>query len=100
MITTKYTSTTGTTTSTLRIKGGFHIKKRSKRKLKLPTPTKNSKAEKNSTLKKLRQLQRIINPGYYNKMNLSTLFQNTSNHIFLLEAKLNVLKNLSAMFGV
>ncbi|PON90720.1 hypothetical protein TorRG33x02_135770 [Trema orientale] len=87
-----------TTTSTWRNKRGLHMKKRSKGKLKLPTSVERSEAAKTTTLKKLRKLQRITNPGY-KEMNLGTLFQKTANHIFVLEAKLNVLKSLSALFG-
>lgn len=54
------------------------------------------------TLKKLRQLQRIVSPtraGNDEIMNLDLLFQITSNQIFLLQQKVNVLKTLSNFFG-
>uniref|UniRef100_A0A803R7U8 Uncharacterized protein n=1 Tax=Cannabis sativa TaxID=3483 RepID=A0A803R7U8_CANSA len=80
------------------------MKKGSMRKLKVSHLKKNK--SRSSTMKKLRQLQKIItNPSYddqeeTNYNNLGSLYQNTANHIFLLQAKLNALKTLSALFGV
>ncbi|KAM6552923.1 hypothetical protein CsatB_013685 [Cannabis sativa] len=79
------------------------MKKGSMRKLKVSHLKKNK--SRSSTMKKLRQLQKITNPSYddqeeTNYNNLGSLYQNTANHIFLLQAKLNALKTLSALFGV
>ena len=76
--------------------------KEKKRKLKLSTMIKNPDTAKASTLNKLRQLQRIINPSCHGDeiMNLDTLFQKTADQISLLQEKVNVLKNLYTMFGV
>ena len=57
-------------------------------------------AAKTSTLRRLRELQKIINPGSFNEMNLGNLLQKTANYIFDLEAKVNVLRNLSRLYGV
>lgn len=74
--------------------------KKGKRKLKLPL-MRNAEAAKTSTLKKLRQLQRLIDPRCDEIiMNPETLYEETASQIFQLEAKVNVLKSLLTMLGV
>jgi hypothetical protein len=59
---------------------------------------KNSTAVQSSLQRKLRQLQRII-PGC-NEMDLETLFPSIANYILSLQIKVNILKNLSTLYGV
>lgn len=75
----------------------------------VPMQAKNPQALSTSTTtllrKRLKQLQRIINPAAHDQCheemnNLGSLFEKTANYIFLLEAKLNLLKSLSTIYGV
>ncbi|XP_022751634.1 uncharacterized protein LOC111300264 [Durio zibethinus] len=49
--------------------------------------------------RKLRQLQRML-PAGCAEINMETLFQRTAEHIFLLEAKVRSLQNLSTFCGI
>ena len=49
--------------------------------------------------RKLRQLQRML-PDGCPEIDMETLFQRTAEYIFLLEAKVSLLQNLSTFYGV
>ncbi|XWS73167.1 hypothetical protein CRYUN_Cryun02cG0102500 [Craigia yunnanensis] len=49
--------------------------------------------------RKLKQLQRMLPVGCPEN-NMETLFQRTASYIFLLEAKVSLLQNLSTLYGV
>ncbi|XVE98672.1 hypothetical protein REPUB_Repub03eG0127600 [Reevesia pubescens] len=49
--------------------------------------------------RKLQQLQRLL-PAGCPEINMETLFQRTADYIFLLEAKVSLLQNLSTLYGV
>lgn len=75
---------------------GLNMKRIKKKKLKLRLIKKPH--EQARTLRKLKQLQRAI-PGCHEMNHLGDLFEKTANYIFLLEAKLNLLRKLSTICG-
>ncbi|KAI5348956.1 hypothetical protein PRUPE_1G097700 [Prunus persica] len=70
-----------------------------KRKLRLSLIG-NSKAAKSSIERKLMQLQKLIPGCIINSSNPETMFQEIANYIFLLEAKVNILRLLATSYGV
>ncbi|OMP08066.1 hypothetical protein COLO4_06805 [Corchorus olitorius] len=58
-----------------------------------------SESLRTSVERKLEELQRIL-PDACNEINMDTLFQMTADYIFLLEAKVSLLQNLSTFYGV
>ena len=62
-------------------------------------PATASDPVRTSIERKLRQLQRML-PAGCTEINMETLFQRTAEYIFLLEAKLSLLQNLSTFYGV
>ncbi|KAM3714465.1 hypothetical protein ACB098_01G337200 [Castanea mollissima] len=69
-----------------------------KKRLRLSL-VKNSTAVNTSIQRKLRQLQKTI-PGCSNEMDLETLFPRIANYILSLQVKVNILKNISTLYGV
>ncbi|XVF34311.1 hypothetical protein REPUB_Repub18cG0048800 [Reevesia pubescens] len=59
----------------------------------------SSESVRTSIERKLQQLQRMLPPGCP-EINMETLFQRTADYIFLLEAKVSLLHNLSTFYGV
>lgn len=58
---------------------------------------------RNSTERKLEQLQMMVPPAAAAacpEINMETLFERTADYIFLLEAKLCLLRELSTFYGV
>ncbi|KAL0013415.1 hypothetical protein SO802_000484 [Lithocarpus litseifolius] len=68
-----------------------------KKRLRLSL-VKNSTAANTSIQRKLRQLQNII-PGC-NEMDLETLFPRIANYILSLQVRVNILKDISTLYGV
>jgi hypothetical protein len=69
-----------------------------KKRLRLPLGE-NTEATETSIQRKLRQLQRMI-PNCCHEMDLETLYPRIAVYILLLEVKVDVLKNLSILYGV
>ncbi|PQP96154.1 hypothetical protein Pyn_18329 [Prunus yedoensis var. nudiflora] len=70
-----------------------------KRKLRLSL-IRNSKDAKSSIERKLMQLQKLIPGCIINISNPETTFQEIANYVFLLEAKVNILRLLATSYGV
>lgn len=69
-----------------------------KNRLRLPLGE-NTEAMETSIQRQLRQLQRMI-PNCCNEMDLETLYPKIAVYILLLEVKVDILKNLSVLYGV
>ncbi|KAE8056814.1 hypothetical protein FH972_013551 [Carpinus fangiana] len=69
-----------------------------KKRLRLPSGE-NTEAMETSIQRKLRQLQRMI-PNCCYEMDLETMYPRIAVYILLLEVKVDVLKNLSILYGV
>jgi hypothetical protein len=69
-----------------------------KKRLRLPLGE-NTEATETSIQRKLRQLQRMI-PNCSHEMDLETLYPRIAVYILLLEVKVDVLKNLSILYGI
>ncbi|KAG2692204.1 hypothetical protein I3843_08G041200 [Carya illinoinensis] len=79
--------------------GAMRMRTRRKKKLRLSfVESSKLTTVKSSVQRKLKQLQRII-PGCL-EMDMENLFPRVANYILLLEEKVNVLKNLSTLYGV
>lgn len=59
----------------------------------------NRNENRMSMERKLRQLQRIIPGGRVEPSNLDTLFHRVAAHIFLLESRVDLLKNAYSLFS-
>ncbi|XWS70893.1 hypothetical protein CRYUN_Cryun03dG0088800 [Craigia yunnanensis] len=59
----------------------------------------SAESVRTSIKRKLQQLQRMLPVGCP-EINRETLFQRTADYIFLLEAKVSLLQNLSTFYGV
>ncbi|EOY31590.1 hypothetical protein QQP08_025635 [Theobroma cacao] len=59
----------------------------------------SAESVRTSIERKLQQLQRIL-PAACSEINMETLFLRTAEYIFLLEAKVSLLQNLSTFYGV
>lgn len=78
------------------IRQGLHVRGR-KKKAKLCLAKKANAGKSTSLQKKFRELQRTI-PGQ--ELNMHNLFQSIQKYIFLLEAKVTILRCLSNSYGV
>ncbi|XWS16927.1 hypothetical protein CRYUN_Cryun33cG0023700 [Craigia yunnanensis] len=64
-------------------------------------PAAASDPTRTSIERKLQQLQRMLPAGCTcTEINMETLFQRTAEYIFLLEAKVSLLHNLSTFYGI